>query len=99
MFLEKIRLVGKTLISNFIYFILLGCKIGLVHTLLNRCFSLYSDFLKSQHEVDKIKKALSKNPHPQKFIDKCIQKFLNSLFIQRPQILTVPIKELIIILP
>ena len=33
------------------------------------------------------------------FIDKCIQKFLNNMFIQRPQISTVPKKEFIIILP
>ena len=33
------------------------------------------------------------------FIDKCIQKILNNKFIQRPQIPTVPKKELIIILP
>ena len=32
-------------------------------------------------------------------IDKCIQKFLNNMFIQRPQISAVPKKELIIILP
>ena len=41
-----------------------------------------------------MKKILSKNAYPQKFIDKCIQKFLNNMFIQRPQIPTVPRKEL-----
>ena len=48
------------------------------------------------HEVDKLKKILSKNAYPQNFIDKCIQKFLNNMFIQRPQIPTIPKKELII---
>ena len=76
--------------TNFISFIPLEYKFGLVHTLLNRCFNLSSDFLKFHHEVDKLKK------YPQKFIDKCIQKFLNNmLFIQRLQIPTVPKKELI----
>ena len=70
-----------------------------MHTLLNRCFNLSSDFLKFHHEVDKLKKILSKNAYPQKFIDKCIQKFLYNMFIQRLQIPTVPKKELIIILP
>ena len=60
-------------------------------------FNLSSDFLKFHHEVDKIKKILSKNAYPQKYIDKCIQKFLNNMFIQRPQILTLPKKELIIL--
>ena len=63
--------------TNFISFI------GLVHTLLNRCFNLSSDFLKFHHEINKLKKILSKNAYPQKFIDKCIQKFLNNMFIQR----------------
>ena len=85
--------------TNFISFIALEYKFGLVHTLLNRCFNLSSDFLKFHHEVDKLKKILSKNAYPQKFIDKCIQKFLNNMFIQRLQIPTVPKKELIIILP
>ena len=85
--------------TNIISFIPLEYKFGLVHTLLNRCFNLSSDFLKFHHEVDKLKKILSKNAYPQKFIDKCIQKFLNNMFIQRLQIPTVPKKELIIILP
>ena len=55
--------------------------------------------MKFHDEGDKLKKILSKNAYPQKFIDKCIQKFLNNMFIQRPQILTVPKKELKIILP
>ena len=58
-----------------------------------------SDFLKFHHEFDKLKSIVSKNAYPQKFIDKCIQKFLYNMFIQRLQIPTVPKKELIIILP
>ena len=86
--------------TNFISFIPLEYKFGLAHILLNRCFDLSSaDFLKFHHEVDKLKKILSKNAYPQKFIDKCIQKFLNNMFMQRLQIPTVPKKELIITLP
>ena len=85
--------------TNFISFIPLECKFGLVHTLLNRCFNLSSDFLKLHHEVGKLKKLLSKNPYPQKFIDKCIQKFFNNNFIQRLQIPAVPKKGIIITLP
>ena len=83
MFLEKKRLVG--VYTNFTTFLPLEHKFGLVHTLLNRCFNLSFDFLKFHHEVDKLKKILSKNTYPQKFIDKYIQKFLNNRFIQRPQ--------------
>ena len=87
MFLEKKRFVGYTLISSVLAHI----------PLLNRCFNLSSDFLKFYHEVDKLKKNLLKNAYPQKVIDKCILKFLNNIFIQRPQIPTVPKKELKII--
>ena len=76
------------------YFIPLEYKFSLVHTLLNGCFNLSLDFLKFHHEVDKLKKILSKDAYPQNFIDKCIQKFLNNMFIQRLQIPSVPKKEL-----
>ena len=66
---------------------------------MNRCFNLSSDFLKFHHEVDKLKNILSKNAYPQKFVDKCIQKFLNNMFIQRLQIPSVPKIELRITLP
>ena len=85
--------------TNAISFIPLEFKFGLVHTLLNCCSNLYSGFLKFHYEVDKLKKILSKNAYPQKFVDKYIQKFVNNIFIQRPQFPTVPKKELIIILP
>ena len=66
--------------TNFISFIPLEYKFGLVHTLLNRCFNLSSDFLKFHQEVGKLKKILSKHAYPQKFADKCIQKSLNNIF-------------------
>ena len=85
--------------TNFVSFIPLEYKFGLVHTLLNLCFNLSSDInLKFHHEVDKLKKILSKNAYPRKFIDKYIQKFLNSMFIQKSQIPTLLKKEFIIIL-
>ena len=80
-------------------FIPLEYKFGLVQTLLNSCFNLSSDFLKFHHEVDKLKKILSKNAYSKKFIDKCNQKFLSNMFIQTPQIAAVLTKELIFILP
>ena len=66
---------------------------------MNRCFNLSSDFLKFHHEVQKLKKILSKSAYPQNFLDKCIQKLLDNMFIQRLQIPTVPKKELRITLP
>ena len=46
--------------TNFTTFLPLEHKFGLVHTLLNRCFNLSSDFLKFHHEVDKLKKFYRK---------------------------------------
>ena len=80
--------------TNFISFIPLECKFGLVHTSLTRCFNLSSDFLKFHHEVDKLKKILLKNAYPLTVIDKYIQKFINNMFIQRLQIPAVPKNEL-----
>ena len=85
--------------TNFVSFIPLEYNFGLVRTLLNRCFNLSSDFLKFHHEVDKLKNILSRNAYPQKFVDKCIQKFLNDTYIQTSKVPSVPKKELIIILP
>ena len=53
--------------TNFIRFIPLEYKFGLVHTLLSSCFNSSSDFLKFHHEVDKLKEILSKNVYAQKF--------------------------------
>ena len=50
-------------------------KIGLIKSLLFRCFSLCSDFIKFHHDIDKLKSILYKNSYPRDFIDKCIKEF------------------------
>ena len=49
--------------TSFISFIPLEYKFDLVPTLLNYYFHLYSDFSNFLHEVDKLKKILSKNAY------------------------------------
>ena len=51
------------LCTSFISFIPLEYKCDLVPTLLNYYFHLYSDFSNFLHEVDKLKKILSKNAY------------------------------------
>ena len=85
--------------TNFTSFIPLEYKFGLVYTLLYRCFNIVSDLSKFHHEVSELKKILTKNAYPQRFIDKVIFKFLNNCFITKPQVATVLKKELSIILP
>ena len=38
--------------------------------------------------------TLHKNSYPTKFVDKCIGKFVNNIFVQKPAVTTVPKLEL-----
>ena len=57
------------------------------------------DFSKFHFEVETLKKTLHKNAYPTKFVDKCVAKFVNNIFIQKPVFTTVPKLELRIVLP
>ena len=70
----------------------------LIKSLLFRCFSLCSDFVKFHHEIDKLKSILYKNSHPHDLIDKCIKEFLDKILTPKPVVSTAPKKELIITL-
>ena len=85
--------------TNFSSFVALKHKFGLVHTLLHRSFTIVSDFSKFHFEVETLKKTLHKNAYPTKFVDKCIAKFVNNIFVQKPVFTTVPKLELRIALP
>ena len=71
-------------------------KIGLIKTLLFRCFSLCSDFIKFQHEIDKLKSILYKNSYPRDLVDKCIKEFLDKILAPKPIVSLVPKKDLVI---
>ena len=85
--------------TNFSSFIPLEQKLGLVYTLLHRCFCLVSDMSKFHFEIEKLKEILLSNGYSNKFIDKCISKFMNKLYIKKPVMLTVPNKQLYLVLP
>ena len=57
------------------------------------------DFSKFYFEVETLKKTFQKNAYPTKFIDKCVAKFVNKIFIQKPVFITVPKLELRMVLP
>ena len=59
--------------TNFKSFIPETYKIGLIKSLLFRCFSLCSDFIKFHNEIDKLKSILYKNSYPRDLVDKCIK--------------------------
>ena len=85
--------------TNFKSFIPETYKIVLIKSLLFRCFSLCSDFIKFHHEIDKLKSILYKNSYPPDLIDKCINKFLDKILGPKPLVSTVPKKDLLMTLP
>ena len=85
--------------TNFKSFIPETYKIGLIKSLLFRCFSLCSDFIKFHHEIDKLKSILYRNSYPRDLVDKCIKEFLYKILAPKPVVSTVPKKNLVIGLP
>ena len=85
--------------TNFSSFIPLEYKFGLAYTFLHRCFNLVSNMSKFHLEVAKLKKILLKNGCPRKIIDTFVFKFLNNAFEPKRVTLTVPKKQLFIVLP
>ena len=49
-------------------------------------------------EMAKLKEILLKNGYPRKIIDACVFKFLNKVFEPKPVTLTVPKKQLFVVL-
>ena len=72
-------------------------RFGLVYTLILRCFCLVSDMSKFHFELEKLKEILLPNGYSNKFINKCISKLKNKLYIKKPVI--VPKKQLYLVLP
>ena len=60
-------------ITNFRNFIPKTYKVGLIQSLLFRCFRLYSGFIKFHHEIDKLKGIWYKNSYPRDLVDKFIK--------------------------
>ena len=59
--------------TNFKSFIPETNKIGLIKSLLFQCFSLSSDFIKFDHEIDKLQNILYKNSYLCDLVNKCIK--------------------------
>ena len=54
---------------------------------------------KYHFEIEKPKEILLSTEYSNKFIDKCISKFMNKLYIKKSIILTVSKKQLYLVLP
>ena len=79
--------------TNFKSLIPETCKIGLIKSLLFRCFSLCSDFIKFHREIKKLKSILYKNSYPRDLVDKFIKEFLVKIVAPKPIVRTVPKKN------
>ena len=67
---------------TFSNFIPLKRKSDLVYQLIHRWFCLASDMSKFHFEIGKLKEILLSNVYFQKFIDKCVSRFVNKLHIK-----------------
>ena len=74
-------------------------KIGLLHTLLYRCFRICSDWTKFHLELVKLTDVFKNNGYPENFINNCFKVFLDKKYRAREKMITVPKKTLFLVLP
>ena len=72
-------------------------KRGLIHTLLHRAYTICSDYSKLHQEISRLKMIWQKNSFPLSFIDRCIKKFLDSIFVKRTSSKPVSTKKEVMI--
>ena len=74
-------------------------KIGLLHTLLYRCFRICSDWTKFHLELVKLTDAFKNNGYPENFINNCFKVFLDNKYRIEEKVTTEPKKTLFLVLP
>ena len=85
--------------TNFDSFIPLSYKTGLIWSLLYRAFSLCSSFELLHQEILKLKDIFKRNGYRISFIDKCVKRFLDKVFVEKKTFLTASKKQLLCVLP
>ena len=85
--------------TNFGSFIPKSYKYNLLFTLLHSAFKLCSNFELFHQEIYKLKTIFENNGYPKSFIDLCIKKYLDKVFIKKEVVVKASKKELISILP
>ena len=58
-------------------------KRGLIETLLHRTFKLCTSYENFHQEIETLKSIFKHNSYSQNFVNQCIGKFLNKLFIKK----------------
>ena len=71
----------------------------MIWSLLHRAFSLCSSFELLHQEILKLKDIFKRNGYPISFIDKCVERFLDKVFVKKKTFLTASKKQLVCVLP
>ena len=74
-------------------------KIGLLHTLLYRCFRICSDWTKFHLELVKSIDVFKNNGYRENFINNCFKVFLDNKYRVKEKVITVHKKTLFLVLP
>ena len=74
-------------------------KIGLLNTLLYRCFRIFSDWTKFHLEFVKLTHVFKNNCYPENFISNCFKVFLDNKYRIQETVITVLKKNLFLVLP
>ena len=74
-------------------------KCGLIETLLHRSFRLCSNYKNFHWEIESLKSIVKHNNYLQNFVNQCISKLLNKLFIKNDLGFIVPKRKLTFVLP
>ena len=85
--------------TNFGCFIPKSYKYNLLFTLLHRAFKLCSNFKRFPLEIDKLQTIFENNGYPKSFVNLCIKKYLDKVFIKKKLVVKASKKELICVLP
>ena len=73
--------------TNFGSFIPNSYKYNLLFTLLHRAFKLCSNFERFHQEIDKFKTIFKNDGYSKSFVDFCIKKYLDKVFIKKKVVL------------
>ena len=85
--------------TNFDSFIFESYKTNLIFTLLFRCFTICSDMQSFHLEVEQLRQIFKCNNYPVGLIDQCVKTFLNKIYVPKRILITVPKKDVLIVLP
>ena len=74
-------------------------KRGLIETLFHRSFRLCSSYENFNQEIETLKSVFKHNNYSQNFVNQCIKKFSNKIFIKKKLNFVVPKRKLTFVLP